>query len=372
MSLMLYINNYHFDILTRNVPCPQRLNIELTTECNLNCIMCRGGRDFKKIHDNHRHLTVDEFIKLLNGVDLNRLKLVNLAGNSEPLLNPDILPIISTCRRHGIVIEMITNGMLLTPDVSKALLGCTNEVHISFAGATQETFESIRHRADFSSICANIRALVQLKNDYFQEFPKVWINPILMKRNIHEAPAMIMLAKKLGCDGVAFSHLTVNTRELMNESLFFHKEECNRYLTKAKEIAEANSLCMIAPQLFSLSSELDQEALDPTQAWTVCRFLWNQALLGIETIVPCSSNLPIDFDGNVINNRFMDIWNNDWFAQMRYKLLTGTPPAQCRDCKDPSVKNVNHAGSYFTEDLLPGALATAERMKTAPCMKTES
>ena len=92
---MFYLNNNHINILTRNVPCPERLNIELTTYCNLRCIMCRGRRDYVKEHKKDRHLTVNEFVTFLKGVDLNRLKILNLAGNSEPLLNPNILQIIS-------------------------------------------------------------------------------------------------------------------------------------------------------------------------------------------------------------------------------------------------------------------------------------
>ena len=34
--------------------------------------------------------------------------------------------------------------MLLTPQISNHVLGCASEVHISFGGATKQTFESIR------------------------------------------------------------------------------------------------------------------------------------------------------------------------------------------------------------------------------------
>ncbi|MCP5007464.1 MAG: hypothetical protein GY941_26540 [Planctomycetes bacterium] len=46
----------------------------------------------------------------------------------------------------------------------------------------------------------------------------------------------------------------------------------------------------------------------------------------------------------------MDIWNNDWYADTRYRLLTGNPPQYCTD---PSVKDPGHIGSYFKEELLP-------------------
>ena len=65
----------------------------------------------------------------------------------------------------------------------------------------------------------------------------------------------------------------------------------------------------------------------------------------------------------------MDIWNNDWYADKRYRLLTGKPPDYCKICKDPSVKDVNHIGSYFTEDMLPKAIAYAQSLTTIPLQK---
>ncbi len=95
---MIYINNNHINILTRNVPCPERLNVELTTYCNLKCIMCRGEQNYVKKDKLDKHLSIRDFNSLLNGVDLNRLKILNLAGAAEPLLNPDILSILALCR----------------------------------------------------------------------------------------------------------------------------------------------------------------------------------------------------------------------------------------------------------------------------------
>ena len=361
--MMLYLNNNHINILTKNVPCPERLNIELTTHCNLRCIMCRGKQNYVKEHKQDRHLTVNEFVNFLKGVDLNRLKILNLAGNSEPLLNPDIIQIVSICRELRIIVELITNGMLLTPEISKHLLGCSSEIHISFAGSNKKTHESIRQGSDFDQICANIRFLSTLKSFHNIQFPKIWLNPILMKRNIQELPEIIDLAKKLGCDGVASSHLIVSSPELIGESLFLYKDECNYFLNETQQIAKQNGISLVGPECFSDIDNGDKIKCNRVEAWRICRFLWNHAILGIETLMPCSgAGKEIDFDGNVFRTRFMDIWNNDWYANMRYRLLTGNPPGHCKDCTDPSVKDVNHIGSYFIEDILPEAIAYSQTL----------
>lgn len=79
--------------------------------------------------------------------------------------------------------------------------------------------------------------------------------------------------------------------------------------------------------------------------------------------MPCSQNIEINFDGNLIDNKFMDIWNNDWYSNMRYRLLTGNPPQRCLNCIDTSVKDTNYIGSYFSEEILPYVLDYIEKQK---------
>lgn len=322
--------------------------------------MCRGRQNYDKPNEEGRYLTIEDFIIILNGIDLTRLKILNLAGRAEPLLNPDIMSILTLCRENKIILEFITNGMLLTPQISELLIGYSSEIHISFAGSKKETFEAIRQGADFELICENIRSLSKLKEANNKRFPCIWLNPILTKRNIQELPEIIDLAKELKCQGVSCSHLVVNSPELIEESLFFYKEESNFFLQKAVELANRHKISLIIPEYFSTESNCRDKS-NKREAWKKCRFLWNHAILEIESIIPCSSNIEIDFDGNVIRNKFMDIWNNDWYANMRYRLLTGNPPRHCTNCKDPSVKDANHIGSYFEEEIFPDVLDYAKK-----------
>ncbi|KHE91511.1 MAG: radical SAM protein [Candidatus Scalindua rubra] len=366
---MIYFNNNHINILTKHVPGPERLNIELTTSCNIKCIMCRGKNSYVKDNNAGKFLRVEDFVTVLNGTDLNRLKLVNLAGNAESLLNPDIVPILNVCRENNIIVELITNGTLLTPQISKLLLGFCSEIHISFGGSTKQTFESIRQGAEFELVCENIRTLSDLKKSTNNQYPHIWLNPILMKRSIQELPDIIKLAMDLGCQGVACSHLIVSSPELIEESLYFHKTECNTFLQKAEVLAKEYDIKLIIPRYFTAESSCDEGNNGHKEAWKNCRFLWNHAILGVEGIEPCGSYKNMDFDGNIVRNRFMDIWNNDWYANMRYMLLTGNPPDICKVCKDPSVKDVNNIGSYFTDEFLPEAIAYAQTLETTHLSK---
>ena len=78
---------------------------------------------------------------------------------------------------------------------------------------------------------------------------------------------MVWLAKSLGCDVVACSHLTVNSQELTEESLFFNQERCNIYLTKAQSLSEKYNLSLIAPPLFNANDEKVGPTPEPIEAW---------------------------------------------------------------------------------------------------------
>jgi len=354
-----YLSSHHLNILTNRVPGPSRINIETTSFCNINSIMCRGKQQNVKEHKIKDHLTVNEFIKILEGTDRYRLIVVILGFGAEPLFNPDILSILAVLIKENIAIEIITNGMLLGPEVSRNLLGNSRVIHISFAGSTKNTFNSVLQGSDFDQVCANIRFLSDLKNKCNNPYPHICLNAILMYKTIKELPETILLAKDIGCQGVVCSYLDVESPELIEESLFFHQEEANYYLKKATEVANQNNITLTLPPLFGTYSDQDINRQEP---WKICSWFWNRAVFNIDGVLPCSGGVKIDFDGNVIENKFTDIWNNDWYADMRRRIITKDPPEECKNCKDPSSNNINHIGCHFSDDMISKAIEYSQSL----------
>ncbi len=328
--------------------------------------MCRGKQQNVREHKIKDHLTVNEFIKILKGTDRCRLIVVILGFSAEPLFNPDILSILDVLIKENIAIEIITNGMLLGPEVSRNLLGNSREIHISFAGSTKSTFNSVLQGSDFDQVCANIRFLSDLKNKCNNPYPHIWLNPILMNKTIKELPETILLAKDIECQGVACSYLDVESPELIEESLFFNQEEANYYLKKATEVANQNNITLTLPPLFGTYSDQDINRQEP---WKICSWFWNRAVFNIDGVLPCSGGVEIDFDGNVIENKFTDIWNNDWYADMRRRMIIMDPPEECKNCKDPSSKNINHIGCHFSDDMTSKAVEYSQSLTNLSILK---
>jgi len=174
-------------------PTLQYLTVEVTTFCNLNCRMCfkRGLKEMP-----YRHLSLEMFLKSLN--EANPRMGVTFVGLGEPLLNPDFYEMLKETRKRGLIINLVTNGLLMNEDWSKKLIELkTDKISISLDAATKETYDSIRRGSDFNKVMANIRVLMKMKDSLGTNKPGVRLDMVLMKSNIKELPTFVKLAIEL-------------------------------------------------------------------------------------------------------------------------------------------------------------------------------
>jgi len=99
----------------------------------------------------------------------------------EPLLHPRIYDMIAYCRSHGLHSEISTNATLLDEESSRAILDAgLGGIYLCLDGATQETYEHVRRRADFEQTRENIRRFAQMKSERGQG-PRVSVQIIDIK-----------------------------------------------------------------------------------------------------------------------------------------------------------------------------------------------
>src|SRR4051794_15979420 len=91
-------------------PLPAHLQLEITSACNLRCVMClvRYRRPVNKLAG---AMPLELFERLVADVpDLRRL---TLQGLGEPLLSPHLMPMIRTAVERRIMVGFNTNATLL-------------------------------------------------------------------------------------------------------------------------------------------------------------------------------------------------------------------------------------------------------------------
>ncbi len=163
---------------------PSYLQIETVAGiCSTSCIMC-------PIQDSPRKeiMSNNTFEGVLNAFlpHLDRLRFTSLVGLGETLLDRDVANKVALAKKLGFPsVGVYTNATHLNKEMSHRLLESgLDTLALSLDGATKETHEAIRPRADFDLIVANILRFVELRKKYGHT--KVVIKMVRQESNKHE------------------------------------------------------------------------------------------------------------------------------------------------------------------------------------------
>ncbi len=259
---------------------PVRLWIELTSNCNLKCVMCpnkdlnpekKGFMDFelfKKIVDEGKDFVFD----------------VSLLHRGESLLHPEFLKFLKYATKFDWKTKLHTNGTLLTEEISRGIIEAQlSRISFSFDGYTPKTYEKIRVGAKFDEVIANIKKLLVLKKEMKSKYPVVAIELIDFPNSEISDEAKKKEFLKI------FESLNLNEviiKKIHNWAGYIH--------TKNKKIH-----------------------------FTPCTFLWNGLIvLWDGTAMPCSQDFfeyyPLE---NLKNKTIKEIWNGERLVNLRKKHI---------------------------------------------------
>ena len=161
---------------------PHLVDWAITAKCNLSCKHCRGFPQGELSTERARKL-IDEIAELRPGWVI--------VEGGEPLLRPDLFELLGLMRQRQLEVHLITNGMLISPQIIATLKQLGVKVMVSIDGATKATYEAIRNGANFERV-------VQSARDYAKEGLLEAINTTLLKTNYREIPELFKLARSIG------------------------------------------------------------------------------------------------------------------------------------------------------------------------------
>ena len=146
---------------------PFTLNVFPINACNFKCHYCaqslgpKGLKSFNNF-DLSEKMSLKTFEKIVqDSKKFNQpYKLLSFMGHGEPLLNKELPAMVKLAKDSGIAqrVEILTNGSLLTPELSDALIdaGITN-VRISLQGLSSEHYEKTsKFKIDFDTYLSNL------------------------------------------------------------------------------------------------------------------------------------------------------------------------------------------------------------------------
>jgi len=206
--------------------------IELTTRCQLACRMCiRHGRDWR-----NGDMRLDEFAKL--APHLRHVETVVLQGWGEPLLHRNLVDVVRLAKGAGRggsagaapSVGFVTSGKGMDRAYAAELVDAGLDfVGFSLAGATAETHGAIRLHSDFQEVLGAAEHLAAVKRERGLERPRTHVAYLMLKQNIHEAPDLPALARRMGVEALVLTSLIDVVDDWQDRQRVFRCDDADEY-----------------------------------------------------------------------------------------------------------------------------------------------
>ena len=182
------------------------LQIDPIFNCNLKCPDCAltEMREANYFIRPRTALTLETFKSLIDQTSPT-LRHIRFHMLGEPFLNRQAPEMLFHAREKipHLFISIETNGLLVTPEVQRALVGArVDYVKFSIDGASQETYAQYRIGGDFQKAYENMAGLVAARREAGADRPRVVWQYILFKWNDsdEEVRRAQRLAREAGVD----------------------------------------------------------------------------------------------------------------------------------------------------------------------------
>ena len=334
---------------------PVDLEIETTSFCNARCIMC--SHSYLE-NEGAEHLQVS----LLQGALKDLLppcERVELNGNGEPFLHPDIEALIRVYGESGARIGTNTNLSVLPEEVLPLIRAYFDYVTISCDGATEDTYEHVRRGLSFPVFLSNLKRLRSACPD-----TPLFINAVIMQNNVSEMAELVNLAADLKLNRVTFTHVRPNLiLRNAGESMVQDPALFNRERERALQAAEERHIRIEVPDRIAVRKE-DKAPERRTPAEAKRAYALVQEYLQahpeeerpkiLPSDVPCTgicdfllTRTSIDVTGQIcvccrhpeLHEEVMDgahscrdRWSGELFQKIRGIFYGGTLPTFCLGC----------------------------------------
>lgn len=290
---------WHRRELAELLPFPRRINIETTSICNLDCIMCPTQSKARA----EGTMTMEIFRRLADEIGGHGADIVWLHAWGEPLVDKWLFDRIAYIKQFPAIANVVisTNATLLRGEKAIQLAHSPlDTVVFSLDGVKPETYEAIRRGARFHQVMDNVRAFLQARRTANGRGPRAVFQIIAMQETQEEIEAF----KR-------------QWHPYLEPGDYIHVKSFNTWAGKTKDRG--------FPQ-----RGIDFRVPCTAFLWDALTVLWDGA------VVPCC----FDVDGQMVVGRFgehtlEEIWRGEPLAAIRerHRLLDFTRLPLCAACQ---------------------------------------
>lgn len=282
---------------------PLMIQIQITNLCNFRCFYCSGSRtpaERRKEGLELTHMPYDDYKRCIDGIAKSGgTRVLNLLGWGEPLLHPNIVDMVRYAKEKKVaqLVRIITNGSLLTPEMSDKLIDAgLDNLRVSLQGISEQDYRDVSHvKINFPQFVENIR--------YYYE---------------HRRDSTVSLK---------IMDIMIKGRENLFREIF--SPICNEYLVDT---------------LFDLNEEIDLNErgfeLDKTFLrgnfieTNICSTPFYRAYVDVDSqLFPCC-HLPMPKKFGDVRDNFLAVWNGNEHIHFLLDMLKGERAKYsfCKNC----------------------------------------
>lgn len=280
-----------------------------TNLCNFRCVYCAHSSGLKQFEAQYglkpESMSLQTFKRAIDQLKEfpQKLKVINLSGQGEPLLNRDIVEMIRYAKQAQVTerIEIISNASLLTHEFSEQLIQAGLDcIRISLQGMTSQKYKEV---------CGYSLDIDKLFNEigYFYQIKKQ-------------------------CD--VFVKIMDISLEDGEEEKFYHvfeNKSDRMYVEKCKPVYDGVELTK------GIEVETDRYGRRHKPRMVCPLPFYMLGILPDGTVSPCETIYIPEKLGNIWDKSLLDIWNGEdlkRFQQMQMDKLRKDNP-QCARCCAP-------------------------------------
>lgn len=340
---------------------PFKIDLELHRRCNSRCLSCsrRASLDYEKLNEISKKLEMplEKWLRIVDEAAELGVREWHIAGGGEPMFLPDItIPVMKRIKSHGMLGIITSNGTLWNEEAIRTSVDIGwDRIHFSIDGPDAKTQDYLRNvPGTFRKVTETIKKINKLKKENRTDKPMINMNTVLSKKNYKLLPEMVMFAKKYGIKFMFVDPLIVYSE--VGKKLKMEREDMEKFsifLKKAKELAEKFSInnnfsgleSNLQTELIEKSSRMNEvvkEDVKRMKSLEVDKFLkdfltvpcykpWLHMTIKCDGRVT-SCDVPTTGGDSVKNNSLKEVWNSDYFNQLREVLISENIPDFCAQC----------------------------------------
>lgn len=310
---------------------PSTVMIELSGHCNLKCTTCPREYGYGKAMEKG-YMSVEDAKGIIDEL-WPYLDSAGLTGMGETLLYKDILEVVDyiKAKNKGIILSLSTNAVIPNfIETISPLVGKIDTIQISIDGLG-ETYNGIRHNADFDTLDRNLRSLKSL----FDQDTTFMLNMVVTKENYHQMAAMIDYSKEIGIGYMNFTLFNLASLTSISSDYYdlYKSEDFFEELRKMREVQSRT------PEV-----EVSHWDYETPNGFRKCGLPWSHFAICWNGEVPpcCAKPFPKELSfGNVIKKGVLPVLNSKGFQGFRELWFANKTPAFCQKCHYIDIEPIN-------------------------------